>query len=201
MKNQIHLVVGGIAGLLTALALGAGLLACAAQSASQGEGSEPSAETAITPVPSPRLAPELTATHRDPAPPAIPAPVVEAPDPFAPRLAESGAIRVSRLVVSSGVSDHEPTGAADRFEVGAQSRIYAFVEAQNATGEDVALHVTFEPESGESTGHVALEVPADARRWRTWANTRNAVRVGRWRAVVRAPDGHELASRAFDVVR
>lgn len=202
MKNQIELVAGGIAGLLTALALGAGLVACAAQSGS--DPSEPSAETEVAPVPSPRLAPELTATHREAARPdaaPAPAPIVEAPDPYAPRLASSGAIRVSRLIVSSGVADHEPTGAADEFEIGAQRQIYAFVDAQNATGEDVALRVTFEPESGESTGHVSLEVPAGARRWRTWATTRNAVRAGRWRAVVRAPDGHELASRAFDVVR
>jgi len=125
--------------------------------------------------------------------------VEPAPSHEEPFLDESGPVRVRRLIVATGIEDHEPTGAADELELGTQSRIYAFVDAANHTEEDVSLKVTFEPESGESTGHVSLDVPAGAPRWRTWAYTRNITRPGRWRAVVRAGDGHVLARRSFEV--
>ena len=206
MKTNVKLIAGGVAAMLLPVAAGVAFFVWAEGAAApSATAAEAEAETpAVDPVPSPNLEPSLAATHRPSVAPA-PTPREDEPeepavDPFEPILTTSGPIRVRRLVVSTGVRGHEPTGADDVFELGGQRRLYAFVDAANATGEDVALRVTFEPEEGESAGHVALDVPAGAPRWRTWAWTRHVYTPGRWHAVVRGPDGRELARRAFDVV-
>ncbi len=183
---------------MTGVALIAGLAACTSprEAAPVAQRVE---ERPVEPLPSPNLEPELATTVRGAEPsPAQEEPAPEAPS-YEPTLDTRGSVRVRRLVVATGIRDHEPNGAADVFQVDAQRRIYAFVDAVNDTGERAALEVTFEPEEGESTGHVALEVPAGARRWRTWAYTRHVYTPGRWLAVVRAPDGQVIASRPFDV--
>lgn len=200
MKTNIKLVAGGVSGLLAC----AGLLIAFFVWAGSTPEPTPAAEANV-PVPSPSFETGLATTATEAAPPAV-APVVEdAPepilpaDPFAPTMDESGSVRVRRLILSTGVEGHEPTGAADEFEIGAQRRIYAFVDAVNESDENAALQVTFEPELGETAGHVSLDVPSNARRWRTWAYTRHVYTPGRWNVVVRAADGHEVARRAFDV--
>ncbi|HBQ17964.1 MAG TPA: hypothetical protein DEF51_44870 [Myxococcales bacterium] len=200
MKTNLKLLAGGVAGLLTALGLIVGFAFWASSGADTSRAEARETEAPVATIPSPELEMPMTNTHRDPV--VAPLPVAEeapARDPYAPTLAE-GRLRVRRLVVASGVSGHEPTGADDVFEVGAQRRVYAFIEAVNETGEDVAVEVTFEPASGESVGHVSLDVPAGTPRWRTWAFTRHVYTTGRWHAVVRHPDGREIARRAFDVV-
>lgn len=192
MKNKLQILAGGLAAVLVPVAVLVAYLAY------DGD-DEPVASPIIEPVPAPAMEPALATTHREVTPPAPP-PVVEAPDPYVPELATSGAIQLRRLIVATGVSGHEPTGAADSFEIGAQDRLYAFVEAVNASGDPVELEVTFEPAHGESVGHIALEVPR-TRRWRTWAFTRHVYTEGRWEAVVRAPDGRVIGRRAFDVTR
>ena len=189
MKTNIELVLSGIGGVVVGVGAIALLAACAG---------EPAATTAtartVEPLPAPALAPELATT--------TPASAVIEPEleveSYEPELA-GGAIRVRRLIVATGVAQREPTGAADVFELGESPRLYAFIEAVNETGEPVALEITFEPERGESAGHVSVEVPARAPRFRTWAYTRHIYREGRWEAVVRAPDGRVIARRPFDV--
>lgn len=205
MKTNVKLLAGGVAAMLLPVAAGVAfyLWAEEAEAPRAPEASAEAAEEAVDPVPSPRLEPELATTHRPSVPPrpepvASPEPEPEV-DPYAPELTTSGPIRVRRLIVATGVRSHEPTGAADEIALGTR-RVYAFVDAANRTDEDVALRVTFEPEDGETAGHVALDVPAGAPRWRTWAWTRHVYSPGRWHAVVRGPDGRELARRAFDVV-
>lgn len=207
MKTNVKLLAGGLAATLLPIAAGAAFFPwteepSAPRAGETGDTGEAGAPT--EPVPSPRLDSELAATHRasaeavEPAPEREPEPSVEV-DPHTPELAE-GPLRVRRLIVATGVRDREPTGAADVFALGAQRRLYAFVDAANATADDARLRVTFEPPgAGESTGHVALDVPAGAPRWRTWAYTRHVYEPGRWHVVVRGPDGRELARRAFDV--
>jgi len=208
MKTNFKLVAGSVAGMLSVAGLIVGLLAWAtAEEASSrtsaGAGSEGAVtETPVEPVPVPGLDHELATTHRA----AIPTPVVPAPepvlpeaDPFEPELDTRSAVRVRRLVVSTGVRGHEPTGAANTFRIGAQSRLYAFVDAVNETDTDDSLEVTFEPETGESSGHVSLNVPAERDRFRTWAYTRHIYTPGRWHVVVRDANGYEVARRAFDV--
>ncbi|MFK7986876.1 MAG: DUF2914 domain-containing protein [Sandaracinaceae bacterium] len=197
MKSKLPLLLGGLAGVLVPVTL-IGLLAWAGSDPTPA----PRAET-VVPVPAPSMEHELATTVAPPAPaspPAAPEPVVE-DNPYEPELRTRGDVRVRRLILATGVSRHEPTGAADVFTLQGQERLYAFVEAVNASGEAVELDVTFEPPTGEIAGHVALDVPARARRFRTWAYTRHVYEPGRWDAVVRSPDGRVLARRAFDVER
>ncbi len=75
----------------------------------------------------------------------------------------------------------------------------AFVELVNRGDDDGSVVVTFEHEGIEPVGHVHLKVPANSRRWRTWARTRMIKKPGSWQAVVRTPDGKELARQSFEV--
>ncbi|HJL18562.1 MAG TPA: DUF2914 domain-containing protein [Sandaracinaceae bacterium LLY-WYZ-13_1] len=219
MKTNVKLVAGGVAAMLLPVAAGIAFFLWADGAAAPTEAARPddaetseppaSPEDADAPVPSPELEPALARTHRSSARPA-PRPEArepelpqadreDAPEPHEPELRADGPVRVRRLIVATGVRAHEPTGAADTFELHAQAQLYAFVDAANATDEDTALEVTFEPPHGEATGHVSLDVPAGAPRWRTWAYTRHVYEPGRWHAVVRGADGRVLARRAFDV--
>lgn len=209
MKTNIKLVAGGIAGMLTAAGLVIGLLAWAGSESTSSMRAAPeqaslTEDAGVATIPVPELEHELATTTRA-ARTVAPAPRPtlredEPIDPFAPDLATRGSVRVRRLIVATGVSNHEPTGASDEFELGEQSRYYAFVDAVNETGDPIELNVTFEPPSGETAGFVGLDIPAHAPRFRTWAWTRHVYTPGRWHAVVRAPDGHVIARRAFDVV-
>jgi hypothetical protein len=167
-----------------------------------GEGATPEAER--PPVyaqaeTAPVLAPPLTTTlpSTDPAPEVTPAPESASNDAI---LTPAGSLRLKRLVAAADIDAREPVGASDAFEVGAQERLYAFIEAVNEGDEPAELHVTFEPERGESTGHVTLEVPARAGRYRTWAFTRNAQHAGRWTLIVRDASGQRLGERTIDLV-
>jgi hypothetical protein len=110
-------------------------------------------------------------------------------------------LRVRRLVVSTGVEDREPTGASERFERD-EPRLYAFVDLANR-GDATEVEVVFEPENetraAHVTGLVTLEVPAEVGRHRTWAWSRNVHAPGRWSAIVRDLEGHELARTSFVV--
>jgi hypothetical protein len=192
MKTIVKLVIAGMI---------AGVIGCS------GSAEAPRTERereAVTPIDTPDLEPELANTHTNVEVPIGVDPVRAEPEPvresFDPVLA-NGDVRVRRLIVATGTSRHEPTGASDTFEIGAQERIYAFVDAVNETDEPAELYVTFEPARGEIAGHVSLEVPANVPRFRTWAWTRHVYTEGRWEVVVRDADDRVIARRPFEVVR
>jgi predicted ATPase len=106
---------------------------------------------------------------------------------------------VKRLVVADGIAGREPVGAKASFRAADSERIYAFVEVENATGEDAEITVAFEPPGGGAAkGNVPLAVGSSPR-WRTWAFTRAARSAGVWTAVVRAPGGDVLARAPFEI--
>jgi hypothetical protein len=193
---QTKIALGGMAAALLGVAGAYALL----HTAEEGPRAEaPRTPTFVQEAAAPALEPPL-ATTLPPSDPA-PAPVAEpAEPPSRATLAASGSLRLRRLVAATGIESHEPVGASDEFEVGAQERIYAFVDAVNEDDAPATLHVTFEPEQGESTGHVQLEIPAHAGRFRTWAFTRNARSAGHWTIVVRDADGRVLGERAIELV-
>ena len=125
-------------------------------------------------------------------------PAVEEPVPsFEPELFEVDGISIGRLVIATGVEGREPVGEGTSFEPG--HRIYAFLEARNATDEDAELYLTFEGPEGRSVGHVTLDVPAGAPRWRTWGYSRVVDEPGEWEALVTTIDGEEIGRARFRV--
>lgn len=107
-------------------------------------------------------------------------------------------LSVRRLVVSTGIENREPVGAASRFELG-NGRLFAFVEAVNDGEEEGELIVTFEADDGTEVGFITLDVPANAPRWRTWAWSQNITSAGSWTAVIRTADGDVLARERFEI--
>lgn len=201
MKTNVKLVAGSIAGLLTVVGAIVGVVVWAGVESGSSSTVVIAGPDDVEPIASPSLDHELATTERTAVtmPTRAPDPVLEE-IPYEPELDANGPIRVRRLIVSTGVSGHEPTNASDSFELGAQGRIYAFIDAVNATDEEISLSVVFEPEVGESTGHVSLAIPGSVARFRTWATTRHVYTPGRWTVVVRAPDGHVVGRRSFDVI-
>lgn len=158
----------------------------------------PSAATTPCAVPEQAAAPTPA-----PAPAAPPATVAGAvAKPAARRAAvidASSKLRVKRLVVADRVTNREPVGAKALFRAADAERIYAFVEVENASGEQAEITVAFEPPGGGAAkGNVSLAVGASPR-WRTWAFTRAARSAGVWTAVVRAPGGDVLARTPFEI--
>jgi hypothetical protein len=121
----------------------------------------------------------------------------KAPRPPAPRKAAD--LKVKRLVVAQGVEKREPIDSAATFKLAEIDRLYAFVEVENGSHEEGEVVVEFEPPGGGApTGNVRLDVGSSPR-WRTWAYTRAARKVGAWTAVVKTTDGEVLARTPFEV--
>lgn len=130
--------------------------------------------------------------------PSTPEPVREelpAPAP-AP---EPGEVSARRLIVTHAIEDREPVDDLTVVDDLARGeRLYAFVDLANAGGAS-EVEVVFRHESGDTVGHVTLEVPAHARRHRTWAYSTRVEEPGNWTATVRDTDGHTLATTSFEV--
>ncbi|MCB9598281.1 MAG: hypothetical protein H6719_36545, partial [Sandaracinaceae bacterium] len=144
MKTNLKLVAGSVAGLLTVAGLVVGGIAWAnaEESAARPQAQASTPDGGVATIPMPSLEHELATTTPTPRPLPQPTLVEEDPiDPYAPTFDDSGSVRVRRLVIGTGIRDHEPTGAADELVLGDQTRYYAFVDAVNETGDAVALRV------------------------------------------------------------
>lgn len=107
----------------------------------------------------------------------------------------ASSVRVKRLLVTDRVEHREPV-ASDRL-VADGTPLIAFVEVENRGAEPAELEVVFVHSSGRKVGFVTLEIPANRRRWRTWARTRRITLAGDWTAKVRFVGGKQLAATAF----
>lgn len=110
----------------------------------------------------------------------------------------ANALRVHRIVLARGVVNRTPVDPADRFTFGPDDRLYTWVEVENAGADTAELVFTWIPPQGAARGGQTLDVPS-ARRWRTWAFTRQARTPGEWTAEVRTTDGQLLARQTFTV--
>ena len=113
--------------------------------------------------------------------------------------------RVLRASVALDVDEREPVGAASTFSQDDldRGRLYGFYALRNMSDDDAAARVVFISPSGRRHGSVVLEVPAGARRYRTWAFTRaagneNAER-GSWTAQLESMDGEVLDEQDFEL--
>ncbi|MCA9595249.1 MAG: DUF2914 domain-containing protein [Myxococcales bacterium] len=114
-----------------------------------------------------------------------------------PEAISSDGVTLKRLVVTNAIENREPA-AVSQLSLG-EGPVIAFVELKNSGSEDAAVVVTFEHAGLEPVGYVHLKVPAESRRWRTWARTRMIKKTGSWDAVVRTTDGKELARESFTI--
>lgn len=135
-------------------------------------------------------------SDNSPAATSTPAPVIAAPEVKRASSAD-GALELRRLVVTRAIENREPVATSEFHADG--EPILAFLDLKNPEDAAAAVVVTFEHESGETVGHVSLEIPAKSSRWRTWARTRLIKKTGAWAAVVRTSDGKELARQDFEV--
>jgi hypothetical protein len=111
------------------------------------------------------------------------------------KVTQGSALALRRLVVTRAINEREPL-AGDQFSAGSDP-VFAFLEINNPSEQNQSVVVTFEHEGGAKVGNVALEIPANQRRWRTWGRTSRIHRGGEWIAVVRTPDGQELGRTRF----
>lgn len=107
-------------------------------------------------------------------------------------------LEMRRLSVARDVENREPVGAASRF-VASNEKLYAFMELVNTSDEARQVLVTFENEDGASVGHITVNIPANAPRWRTWAYSRRVNRPGTWTAIITTPEGTELGRERFEI--
>lgn len=107
-------------------------------------------------------------------------------------------VTLKRLITAPSVEAREPVAPTALFG-DRDEKIYAFLDVENASPQEKVLEVFFIAPSGKVTGGVALSIPAETARWRTWAFTRHADEVGLWRVEVRGPTGALLGTLPFEV--
>jgi hypothetical protein len=118
-----------------------------------------------------------------------------------PQVLGGGAVAVKRFVLCKSVAEREPVLATQRFRRARTESIWAFIEAENTTGEDKKLSVTFESLDRPGTRTPAVELTVgQGRRFRTWAHVTAWRPVGRYEAVVRDVAGTVVARGGFEVV-
>lgn len=113
-----------------------------------------------------------------------------------------GSLSVRRAVVARDVIDREPEGASDGFTTDETAKLFVFLAVRNDSAVDAALTVSFartDVGDARERGGVTLTVPAAARRFRTWAYTRQVHAPGAWVAIVRDADGAEVTRLPFTV--
>ena len=127
------------------------------------------------------------------------------PEPAVESSAPAPAPTVRRSSMALAIEEREPVDAADSYafyEFEESGRIYAHYSLRNDSDQEAAAIVTFVSPRGVSYGQVRLTVPANVRRWRTWAFTR-AVRngpEGTWEARLSSEDGELLDTQSFDLL-
>lgn len=117
---------------------------------------------------------------------------------FEPVVQSFDGMTIQRLITTSAIEDREPIVASSVFGNG-DDKIYAFIEASNASESERAVLVHFIGPGGEVSGGIELRIPALAPRWRTWAYTRHAKAPGIWRVEIRIPSGALLGALPFEV--
>ncbi len=112
------------------------------------------------------------------------------------RAAESTAsLTINRLVICSGVDNHEPVDNVTTFPAGTE-RAYAFLEATNISSDvEVSFVWLYQ---GKEVARVILPIRA-GNRWRTYSSKTLAGRSGAWRVEVQDAGGTNLAAVDFTV--
>ena len=106
-------------------------------------------------------------------------------------------LKVTRLLVGTGVSEREPVGVASSFTTGAAAKLLAFVEVENPKAEAKTVELAWiDLATGKERGHYALAIGA-SKRWRTWGRSAAPKKAGEFAVVLRDENGIELARTPF----
>jgi hypothetical protein len=105
---------------------------------------------------------------------------------------------VKKLVIAKGVQNRQPVDEGETFSADDLDKLYAYVEVENTDAHEGDIVVAFEPPEGPAQGNVTLAV-GPSPRWRTWAYTRSAHKLGTWNAVVKTTEGKVLARTPFEI--
>lgn len=133
------------------------------------------------------------------APPSAASPAASTASPrLVAASSEGSPLVLKRLVLARDVQEREPLPLEN---ARTDEPVVAFVELVNSTPSESGIVVTFEHETGTQVGFVSLSVPAESRRYRTWARTRNVKSPGTWTAIVSTADGKELGRESFVVTQ
>ncbi len=121
-------------------------------------------------------------------------------DTPAPVGEQSDELQLTELLVAKGVENRQPVGAGTVFPAGNKDRLYAFLNVLNPSQQPHELTVSFAfLGDGKERGTVTVRVGAQ-KRWRTWAFTRVATKVGKWQVVVRDAQGKLIGTTPFEIV-
>ncbi len=121
----------------------------------------------------------------------------DTPELVEPELFADRGLQVRRMRLATEIEAREPVDPRVTFSVG--ERVHAFFELRNDALEGRELEVHLVGPSGRMTGGVVLEIPAEARRFRTWAFTRNANVVGDWEAQLVTEQGDVIGRHPFTI--
>jgi len=108
---------------------------------------------------------------------------------------EAGAFAVVRMVVSTGVENREPEGAADKFPA-ATEKVYCLLEAVNIP-EDMEISLLWSA-GGKQVGEINLALKQGPK-WRTWAFKNLRGLKGDWKVEAKTPNGKIVKEVTFKV--
>ncbi len=120
--------------------------------------------------------------------------------PASKQLVETNGLALTTLTMAIGVEDRVPVEPGTDFQVGAQEKIYAYLEVANPSKEKTELVVSwFRP--GTTEGKWARKVKIGAqKKWRTWAYARPKA-SGEWSVQVADLEGNVLGTAPFQMTK
>ncbi len=114
------------------------------------------------------------------------------------QLAETSGLALTTLTMATGVEGRVPVEPGTNFEVGAQEKIYVYLEVANPSKEKTELVVSwFRP--GATDGKWSRKVKiGPQKKWRTWAYARPKA-SGEWSVQVADLEGTVLGTAPFNM--
>ncbi len=118
--------------------------------------------------------------------------------PASKQLAETSGLALTTLTMAIGVEGRVPVEPGTNFEVGAQEKIYVYLEIANPSKEKTELVVSW-LRPGATEGKWSRKVKVGPqKKWRTWAYARPKA-SGEWAVQVADLEGNVLGTAPFNM--
>lgn len=116
----------------------------------------------------------------------------ETPQPVT--ISEESGLKVTQLVIASGVEASQPVDDLSEVSVSETGRVYCYTSFDNSDGQQAVRHVW----TGPGGRTVAVDLTARAGASATWSYINVAgQRAGQWRVRIETEDGTVLAEKTF----